>query len=233
MKPRTKDLCKQTFGALEVVEFVGYSNGKARWKCKCHDCGRQKVMLASNIVRNVACGCHVRDGRNRTHGMKKTAEYKCWSEMKRRCSGGNPNSIRYFDRGIFVCQGLAESFEWFYSILGKRPIGMTIERMTNDHVDVSKCSYTCGRCNHCVEAGLPLNVTWADRTQQARNRRSNHILTIRGSSKPIAAWSEVSGVDPALIRTRIEVLGWSPESAVFIQPHRHLQQNAMKKECVR
>lgn len=52
------DLTGQRFGRLTVVFRAENKGGKTRWHCKC-DCGKEKDVLAINLVRGLtqSCGC--------------------------------------------------------------------------------------------------------------------------------------------------------------------------------
>jgi hypothetical protein len=119
--------------------------------------------------------------------------------MRQRCSNPNdPAYENYGGRGITVCERW-ESFASFIADIGQPPTrSYTIERIDNS------CGYEPG------------NVRWATRTEQNRNTRRNHVLTIGGESMPLSAWSDRSGVPDTLIWDRLVMLGWSAKDAVFV-----------------
>ena len=90
---------------------------------------------------------------NIKHGCSGTSEYGSWEAMIQRCR--NPNDKRYKDyggRGISICARWLD-FRNFLADMGKRPKGLTLERINNDG------NYT------------PKNCTWATLKEQQHNTR--------------------------------------------------------------
>lgn len=127
-------------------------------------------------------------------------EYGVWQAMIRRCYDPNRNgSENYLGRGIVVCdewQGEG-GFERFLAHVGRRPsLKHSLDRIDNDR------GYE------------PDNVRWATWKEQARNKRSNRLITIDGVTRCVAEWVELTDVVENTVRTRLR-RGWDPKDAVF------------------
>lgn len=159
-----KNISGISFGKLSVVERAGSTKrGDVKWLCKCA-CGNGIIVIGYNLRNGhtESCGC-VRADRARianvTHGhclrLKRTAEYRTWTNMKSRCE--NPNIPRYVDyggRGISVCSSWRDSFEQFFTDMGPKPSG----KHSIDRIDVNG--------NYCKE-----NCRWATASVQNKNKR--------------------------------------------------------------
>ena len=142
-------------GWLEFVEetLPGRHSVHRRGLFICQ-CGRVIERSINYVRRGVYQSCSV-CARQRpiTHGMYGTPEYRAWANMLTRCYNRNRKDFaRYGGRGITVCQEWRNSFEAFFAYVGKRPKGMSLDRINNDG------NYEPG------------NVRWATPAQQAQNR---------------------------------------------------------------
>lgn len=60
------------------------------------------------------------------------------------------------------------------------------------------------------------NCRWATKKQQARNRRSNVLVSYLGHTKTVTEWAEEFEIKPATIFARIRK-GW-PTEKLFVKP---------------
>jgi hypothetical protein len=162
------------FGRLTVVALT--TQGKTHAVCRC-ECGSEKNVQLHNLRSGGtrSCGCLRRDWNARhktTHGGSKTAEYKVWQGMHKRCSNPRCKSFAdYGGRGIQVCDHWNE-FPAFIADMGPRPSA----KHSLDRIDVNG------------DYG-PRNCRWATPVEQVRNRRRrsrgqfvtvNEILSAHG-----------------------------------------------------
>ena len=84
--------------------------------------------------------------------QSKSPEYRAYQDAKNRCT--NPNSHRWNSHGGRGIKFMFNSFHDFLLVIGKRPDGMSLDRINND--------------GH-YEAG---NIRWATPSQQMSNRRN-------------------------------------------------------------
>lgn len=62
----------------------------------------------------------------------------------------------------------------------------------------------------------PNNCRWADRKQQARNRRSTRLATYKGDTRQLTEWCEILNLNYWTVVSR---LGWSIEEALRGDKH--------------
>jgi len=204
------DITGARFGRLVVLHRDCVLHRKSggtvvKWMCQC-DCGT-KMSVRSGCLRSghtTSCGCLQRDRAREAqtvHGQSGTKTNWIWQSMIARCH--NPNSQyfhNYGGRGIVVCERWRNSFQAFLEDMGDRPKGTTIERIDNDG------NYE------------PSNCRWATRTEQARNMRSNRLVTYNGEIRCVAEWAEILGIGEATIRYRLNK-NW-PIEQVMTKPTR-------------
>jgi hypothetical protein len=116
--------------------------------------------------------------------------------MRKRCENrALPEYPSYGGRGIRVCDRWLV-FENFIADMGEPPAGAQIDRIDN---------------NGDYE---PSNCRWATPPEQARNRRSNILITINGETKCLLDWTLARRLNYDTVRARIMKLGWEPERAL-------------------
>lgn len=128
--------------------------------------------------------------------MAHLSEYRTWADMLSRCRNVNHRAYRdYGGRGITVDPRWL-TFPAFFADMGKRPDGLTLDRINNDG------PYTAGNCR------------WATRTEQSNNRRTGRRLTINGRTQTMAEWAREAGINYRTVKSRLNILGWSVEEAL-------------------
>lgn len=185
------------YGTWNVVDATGRA-----WLCRC-DCGTERRVVRSDLQsgRSKNCGCVRRSAlptaakkANTTHGMEKSAEYRTWIDMRRRCHDPRrPDFKNYGARGITVCEEWRGSFEAFYRDMGPRPTGHTLDRLQNSGPYEKK------------------NCVWATRKKQERNKRTSRIIEIDGKRMTVAEACEVYSIKPNTANNRLNTMGWSVE----------------------
>lgn len=113
------------------------------------------------------------------HGMSQTPTYSTWSSMHSRCTDpGNASYARYGGRGIRVCERWAD-FATFYSDMGDRPDGMTLDRIDNDG------NYEPSNCRWATKAEQESNKSnpWEDPEKAARIRAGQQRWNERRNSQ--------------------------------------------------
>ena len=212
MKPPT-NLIGRKFGRLTPVEYLGWNDGRAQWKCEC-DCGKETVKDHYALLRGdtTSCGClrKSKDCKNYKHGLHKHRIYRIHNGMKQRCfNSKNPDYKNYGARGITICdEWLGENgFINFYNWALKNGYSdsLSIDRKKNDG-------------NYCPE-----NCRWIDRKTQQNNTRFNRKVSYNGETHTYAEWESLlnNGVTQIDISHRIKN-GWDVERAL-LTPKRHFK----------
>lgn len=185
----------------------------SRLRCDCGNIyeARNSHLRAGLIV---SCGCYFRElmsSIKRTHGMSGTPEYDSWAGALQRCY--NPNDSHFAQwggRGIKMCEGLRESFENFFMLLGAKPKGRLLDRINNDG------GYWCGKCDECTRHDWPMNLQWCTDMKSRRNKQQSIFFTVRGIKACLMDLCDHFGMTKHYRRvwTRIRKHKWSPERAL-------------------
>lgn len=111
----------------------------------------------------------------------------------------NPSYKNYGGRGISLCESW-KSFDNFYNDIGKDyKVGLTLERIDNS------------------KGYFPENVRWANKKEQANNRRTSRYFVINGITKTFAEWIDFYGVKPSTAKQRFYVLKWTIEKSLGVE----------------
>lgn len=207
---RGTDLSGIRFGKLLVI---GLNHGQ--WECLC-DCGKtcfyDRLVLDGHRRRPCrSCGCSSKS----QNGLAITPTGYVWRGMIDRCTNPlNKGFKNYGGRGIQICEFLKQSVANLISIIGERPIGLSIDRIENS------LNYSCGSCEHCIQNGWKKNIRWATIVQQNRNTRANTFVWICGIRKCVAEWAELAGIKRSIVLYRLKH-NW-PKQFLFVPVGTHL-----------
>lgn len=190
------NLQSKIFNRLTVIKENGKNkHGKILWLCIC-ECGKKVSSVGSDLIseHTKSCGClNIDLSRSRAtkHGMALTSEYTIWHLMKGRClNKKNKDYIHYGGRGIKICERWKD-FNNFYIDMGKRPNGLTLERVDNN------------------KGYLKENCRWATRKEQGNNQRTNRMITFNGEIRTLSQWSDILKIPYSRLSSRLNKLAWS------------------------
>ncbi len=131
--------------------------------------------------------------------LRGTPTGKAWGGMKQRCyNPNNPSYHRYGGRGIRVCGFLRHSARNLCSVIGVKPNNreISLDRINND------LNYSCGNCINCLERGWELNIRWATRRVQNRNKQCLNLITLHGETHCLSEWAEIYGLPRSGVSAR-------------------------------
>lgn len=211
--PPIKVKVGDVYRRLVVIRRAANLGGRVAWECLCSidhgGCGRTTVVVSASLTLGLtsSCGC-LRDEllleratkHGATRGGKNSPEYNSWRSILRRCfNPEDPAYENYGGRGITICDHWKgeHGFEHFLEDMGPRPS----PRHTIDRYPDNDGNYEPGNCR------------WATSKQQARNRRSNHLVTIDGVTRLLCEWLEQYHLNRRSYRCRL-YRGMSVEEAI-------------------
>lgn len=218
---KINNMIGKKFGKLKVISLhhtkQKYSKNKGvkvkdgfayYYECEC-ECGNvcvvEKYKLKSGHTKS--CGCLKKEkisNLNYKHGMEKSRLYHIWQGVKRRCL--NSNEIGYKDygaKGITICDEWKNNSSIF--------IEWALNNGYNDSLTIDRIDNTKGY--------NPENCRWSTPAQQARNTKTNHLITYNNKTYCIAEWAEILGFSYNTLYNRINKYKWTIEKA-FTTPQR-------------
>ena len=207
-----KDIIGKRYGSLVVLGFSD-KRDKGNHKylvCRC-DCGNEKVISMTHVRSGASksCGCGVVKTtikRSTTHNGTHTRIYHIWLGIRRRCYNPNDFSYRYYGaRGI----KMAEEWSDFSTFREWSKTSGYSDNLTIERIDVNG--------DYC-----PSNCKWITLEEQARNKRTNRLVTINGVTKLMTDWLKDSNVSTTQVYWRLRH-GWDIESALFDSDHRKIE----------
>lgn len=194
-----KDLQGKSFGKWTVLQLAPRTSVRLQWLCRC-ECGTERPVAAIHLMRGKSrsCGCSMPKGSDSPqfkHG--KRGLYSTWCNMIQRCE--NPSNGQYSDyggRGITICPEWRSDFLRFERDMGPKPSPThTVDRRDNS------------------KGYNPDNCRWATRTEQSRNRRGRHLVTVHGQTMPLSEAVEKYGGNYGTVKWRLHQ-GQSIEEAL-------------------
>lgn len=179
------DLSGMVFGRLTALAHVG----KSFWECEC-SCGRSKKVYAGNLRsgHTKSCGCLLAASVRKTHRMSKTVLYSRWRDILNRCYRNATQAYKHYGgRGITVCDEWRTRFEPFrdWALANGYTDALEIDRIdVNGNYEPSNCRF----------------VT---HLENARNTRTNVLITHGGDTKTMSAWAVELKIPYKLLQQRI------------------------------
>lgn len=194
------------YNKLKIINLFKV-NYKLYATCEC-ECGKivDKICVRSLLTGNTkSCGCYNKEltiQRNLKHGQKtrnKKADrlYSIWADMRRRCSNVNRKDAQnYALKNIKVCE------EWNnYELF----MNWALQNGYNDELTLERIDNSKGY--------NPDNCKWIPKSEQSKNRTSNHYITYNGKTQTLTDWSKEIGIPRTTLDSRLK-RHWSIEDAL-------------------
>lgn len=193
-----RDLTGKTFYGIKAVSLSHRdSGGKAIWNFICHcdktfKCGGHEISSGHSK----SCGCQKGV---RKHLMSNSRLYNIWVGMKQRCLNKKCVSYhKYGGRGINVCNDWLD-FERFLTDM-KQSYDKHVNTYGENQTSLDRINNMNGYSKE--------NCRWTTTKEQARNTRTNTLLTFNNQTKSVSQWGEDLDINVGTLFARIRY-GWS------------------------
>lgn len=140
-----------------------------------------------------------------------------WKNMLERCENPNlPGYEIYGGRGITVCKEWHSFFPFYsWALSNGYADDLTIDRIDNN------------------QGYSPQNCRWVTPKTNARNRRSNHLVTFDGETLCVAEWAERLGITHQAMSDRLKSKYWDLRQALTIgKNERPVKQPSFEKAII-
>lgn len=218
------DKIKTKAGELEYLE-EGKKKPPSREryvKLKCI-CNNEFTVLFNSISsgRTNSCGCWNRQIiKNKMKNPKMGYLEALWANIKQRCFNINSKDYQsYGGRGITIFSEWKDNSKKFIEDILKEIGHRPTEKHSFDRKDNNK-NYEPG------------NLRWASFEEQARNKRTNLLITINNKTKTLTEWAKISGVSQQTISRRLRD-GWDIEKLLEpVKKIKRVQYERYYLECI-
>ncbi len=117
----------------------------------------------------------------------KSPEYNAWMHMLHRCNNPKDKAFKHYGaKGVNVCARWSNSFDDFYADMGPRP----------------SADYSLDRIDSTGDYE-PSNCRWANRIEQANNKRHNKRVDFFGEMLTAREIADRTGVAVKTVKSRI------------------------------
>ena len=164
-------LTGKKFGRLTITEVL-----EPRKHRKCIvvcECGTKKEVFIGSLKQGLtkSCGCLLKEGTHKTHGMSNTRLGHILENIVQRCYNPKKNTYKdYGGRGIIICDEWLNDRGAFYK--------WAKENGYSDNLEIDRINN-----NGIYE---PNNCRWVTRVANMNNRRNTLYVKINGRSKTVA-----------------------------------------------
>ena len=210
-----KDITGYRFGRLIAIKF-SYQDRNPHWLFKC-DCGKEKIIDINSVIYSYcttkSCGCLFREflqsgNARRKHGLSKTRFYRIYRCMRNRCE--RKQELNYYLYGGKGIKCFWKSFEEFKKDMYKS-YEIHVKRFGTKQTTIDRINSN----SHYFKE----NCRWATYKEQARNIKTNQMITFYNKTCCINEWAEKLNIKRGTLWHRIVIAKWPIEKA-FTMPVR-------------